>query len=184
MVSRKPVAHSQGVGSAPYPVSPVTSDNPSDFPVQNTQSTRVQPRLSGAEDTNEWSLEGNHGHGNTMAEVPEALRVGPPGGVKPRPSQEVMKNTALNTNPFLQKQSTGKSTEAKESSAGAWDSSEEYPKQPSGQPPPPPVTITQGMFLKDLLRSVSNLPSYTSYRTAIFKSFGVWIKHKSMAAST
>jgi len=152
MVSRKPVPQSPGVASAPYPVTPVTSHNPSDFPVQSTQSTDRPSQNSGAEDTNEdinaWNQEGIHDHGKAMADMPEVLRVGPPGGVKQRPSQEVLKHTALTTNPFLQKQNTRNASETKESSAAAWGNPGVYPEPPSGRPPPPPVTITQGMFFE------------------------------------
>jgi len=148
MVSRKPVPQSHGAGSAPYPVSPDASNNPSDFPLPNPQGTDPQSRPSGAEDTSAWNYEGVQAHGKATADVPEALRVGPPGGVKPKPSQDVLKSTALTTNPFLHKQSTEKASEAKESSAAAWGDSGEFPEQPSGPPPPPPVTITQGMSWK------------------------------------
>ena len=145
MVSRKPVPQSGDVGSAPYPVSPVTTSSASNFPEQILESTIPQPQVSGAEDTNAWTNEGVRGHGNAMADVPEALRVGPPGGVRQRPSH-VMQSTALNTNPFLPKTSNEKASDVKESSAAAWNNSGDHLEQPLRQPPPPPVTITQGMF--------------------------------------
>lgn len=157
MVSRKPVPQSGDVGSAPYPVSPVTTSSASNFPEQILESTIPQPQVSGAEDTNAWTNEGVRGHGNAMADVPEALRVGPPGGVKQRPTHDVMQSTALNTNPFLPKTSNEKASEVKESSAAAWNNSGDHLEQPLRQPPLPPVTITQGMFYETLTALFSNL---------------------------
>jgi len=147
MVSRKPVPKSQeGVdsSSAPYPVSPITSEHPPPFRVQDAQSALRRDDDMGSEDANAWSEErvGIHGQHEGPERLPSLLRAGPPGGVKNRPSQEVTKDTAFSSNPFLRRQNTGEVPESKESSAGAWED-----VGPSRAPPPPPVTITQGVYI-------------------------------------
>ncbi|KAG9241994.1 hypothetical protein BJ878DRAFT_195341 [Calycina marina] len=130
MVSRKPVAN-QGPSSAPYPISPITSDAPPFL--QNL----------GAQDTNtQGEEERNTANTQHVAEVPLALRIGPLGGIQHHPSQQdIRKGTALNTNPFIPKHNTGGPAEGQENSASVWGKDAES-SQPS-RAPPPPVTLSE-----------------------------------------
>jgi hypothetical protein len=83
------------------------------------------------------SMEGSHNGGE---DLPESLRVGPP-GYTPRSSGEMQRPTTTSTNPYLQRQQIGLSgtSDGKESSASAWGGFAERPQIPSSAPPPPPV---------------------------------------------
>lgn len=107
----------------------------------STETPDTEPNSA----TNAWSGEGlekqNHGTDTySKSDIPESLRVGPPGGT-PRTSQEMQRPNVSTTNPYLQKQQTGLS-DGKESSATAWGGFAERPPQPAGAPPAP---VPQGM---------------------------------------
>lgn len=69
-------------------------------------------------------------------ELPEALRVGPP-GYTPRSSAELSRPSAASTNPYVKSQhNQGTSGEGQESSAAAWGGFGERPAQ----------TVPAGMF--------------------------------------
>lgn len=154
MVTRKPVPQ-QGnsslapTTSPPYPVTPISTDTPKPFSMQDARGELRSATDSDAGSANVWSGEGldafdkpdpaaetmNHPRG-----LPESLRVGPPSlSNSQKSSQEALRPNATSTNPFLKRQATGSTTGSKESSANAWGESPERPAQPSSAPPPPPV---------------------------------------------
>jgi hypothetical protein len=83
------------------------------------------------------SMEGSQ---NGAEDLPESLRVGPP-GYTPRSSGEMQRPSVASTNPYIQRQQTGMSgtSDGRESSASAWGGFAERPPVPSNAPPPPPV---------------------------------------------
>jgi hypothetical protein len=142
MVTRKPLPQSPNASlgsqpsSPPYPVTPAAAAAPTSFRMQDTPNNLGKSmELEREEDENAWSgerLTKKQEHDPT--EVPQALRVGPPGFTVQK-SREMLRLGAASTNPLLQKQNQN---ETKESSASAWNDFDEKPTQPSHAPPPPP----------------------------------------------
>ena len=156
MVSRKPVPQSANSNltpnpsSPPYPVTPIATNTSEKFRMQDTRN-ELRSAEPESDNTNAWSGEGldkqNDGSSESKRaghkEIPESLRVGPP-GYTPKSSQEMLRPSAATTNPYLQKQQDVQS----ESSASAWGGFPERPAPPANTPPPPP--LPKGIFFKSL----------------------------------
>lgn len=120
MVTRKPVPTDSGL--APYPVTPISTNEPLAFRVGDDRNQMQTDSPSDSE--NAWGGEADH---KVAAGIPESLRVGPP-GYTPNSSQEMLRPAGNVTNPYLKKQGTG-SSNGNESSAEAWGGFEERPGQ-------------------------------------------------------
>ncbi|TVY31722.1 Ubiquitin carboxyl-terminal hydrolase [Lachnellula subtilissima] len=147
MVTRKPVPQrdqtlAPTTAAPPYPVTPISTDTPNAFSMQNARAELRSATDSDAGSSNVWSEErhdmqpaAEHTH-DADKPLPEALRVGPP-SIPLNSSHESLKPSTERTNPFLRRQATGSTTNSgKESSADAWG---EKPAEPSTAPPPPPI---------------------------------------------
>lgn len=155
MVIRKPLPPgAQNISSPPYPSSPIQSNAPT-FAFNGSQHSKPETE-------NVWAQEelrpeevppslqagaGRHSmeRSRSREDVPESLRVGHLEHT-PRSSGEMERPSISNTNPFLKKQNDAQdgSSDARESSAGAWGSAWSgapagRPPIPTHQPPPPPV---------------------------------------------
>ena len=154
MVTRKPVARAPESNLSPesippYPVTPISTDVPPQFRMQDVQSQMASSATdSESNSANAWVEEGLEKHRNgeqrEKRELPDSLRVGPPVGYTPKTSQEKLRQ---NTNPFLQRQQTGVSDGGKESSASAWGERPSEPSAASPQPPPEGMLCTYGTKL-------------------------------------
>lgn len=141
MVTRKPTPQDRGLAPAalpPYPVTPVSTEQPPQFRMQDAQSA-LRPADDEPESPNAWSEEGKKAQHHGPPDVPESLRVGPPGYSQHNGSQDGLRSNPASTNPFMQRQTQGGLSDNKDSSAAAWGGFAERPAQPSGAPPPPPV---------------------------------------------
>jgi hypothetical protein len=140
MVTRKPLPANSNLApnhsSAPYPVTPVTTNPPGPFRVQDAHSQLRSPE-SDQDDDNPWSGDDEEEEPTPARKaLPESLRVGPPQGYTPKGSQEKLNPPAASTNPFIQRQNSGGMTDGRESSADAW---RDRPALPTSAPPPPPI---------------------------------------------
>lgn len=148
MVTRKPVPQGNQTlaptTAPPYPVTPISTDTPNAFSMQDARAELPPATDSDAGSSNVWSEEKHNmqpAADNTQnaadKPLPEALRVGPP-SLPQNSSHEALRPSTENTNPFLRRQATGSTTNSgKESSADAWG---ERPAEPSTAPPPPPIS--------------------------------------------
>ncbi|TVY32878.1 Ubiquitin carboxyl-terminal hydrolase [Lachnellula occidentalis] len=147
MVTRKPVPQGNQTlapttAAPPYPVTPISTDNPNAFSMQDARAELRSATDSDAGSSNVWSEErhdmqpaAENTH-NAAKPLPEALRVGP-ASLPQNSSHEALRPSTESTNPFLRRQATGSTTHSgKESSADAWG---EKPAEPSTAPPPPPI---------------------------------------------
>jgi hypothetical protein len=161
MVTRKPVPPNANIvlgadkSDPPYPATP-TATGALQLPSERT-SRHGSPNTAGAETDSQsaWrsesserdslpaslrpgsgrqSMDGSH---NGVEDLPESLRVGPP-GYTPRSSNEMQRPTEASTNPYLQRQQTGM-TGTGDGKESAWGGFAERPPMPSSAPPPPPV---------------------------------------------
>ncbi|KAK0122502.1 hypothetical protein ONS95_010731 [Cadophora gregata] len=118
MVTRKPLPADSGL--APYPVTPISTNEPLPFRVGDARNQMQTDSPSDSEKA--WGGEADNRKAG--AGLPESLRVGPP-GYTPNSSQEMLRPAAANvTNPYLKKQNSG-SSNGNESSAEAWGGFEE-----------------------------------------------------------
>ena len=123
MVTRKPVPAGDPAlappNLAPYPVTPISTNEPLPFRVGDARNQMQTDSPSDSE--NAWGGEADDRKAGK--ELPESLRVGPP-GYTPKGSQEMLRPSANMTNPYLKKENSG-SSNGNESSAEAWGGFEE-----------------------------------------------------------
>lgn len=136
MVTRKPLHQDGGLGTPPYPITPIDTNTQPQFRMQDARNALHS--ASDSDSPNAWTEEGIKGQPGRN-DVPESLRVGPP-GYSQHSSQELLRPDTTTTNPYLQKQSRNGVNEHKDSSAAAWGGFAERPSHPSEPPPPPPIS--------------------------------------------
>jgi hypothetical protein len=112
------------------PLQPVGRGTSNDTPHSQTQNTQgTMASIDGLDDgSNAWSNEGRDNL-HPSRPLPDALRVGPPGG--PPSNSQAAPQPNTNTNPYIQKQSQGIDSNGNESSANAWEGPAELPALPS-----------------------------------------------------
>ena len=139
MVTRKPVPPAglaPNSTAPPYPTTPIATNNPPSFRMQDARKQLQSPEESEPDEENEWDDEEVvDEQAGINKPLPELLRAGPP-GYTPNASQEMLRPIPASTNPYLQRQNSGGQSE---SSADAWGGFAERPAPPSGAPPPPPI---------------------------------------------
>jgi len=148
MVTRKPVpppANVANTASAPYPVSPNSTNYAPDIQTQDARnaypSSSANPVQDGADIWGEERPDKQNEHPESSLgkspkrEIPESLRVGPP-DLSPRVSDEMLRPNQATTNPFRREHSQG-SLSGGESSADAWGGPSRS-AEPSRAPPPAP----------------------------------------------
>lgn len=155
MVTRKPVPATAHRGLAPdsnppYPTTPVSTNSPPSFRMQNVHDELQSETDSEASSANAWGRAETQNdnelqqpaseQSGTSPGIPESLRVGPP-GYTPKTSQEnLSRPSAATTNPYLQRQqSAQKEADDRKEGATAWGGFAARPPLPSSVPPPPPI---------------------------------------------
>ena len=149
MVTRKPLPADSSLAPAaplPYPTTPLATQNPSPFRMQDAHGQLRSPDSEQEED-NPWSGDDEEQAAPPPKELPESLRVGPPKGYTPKTSQEKLIPQPTSTNPFILRQNSGG---MKESSADAWG---EKPP-PSAAPPPIPKGLQSGIPWKEYIAKI------------------------------
>ncbi|CAG8951497.1 hypothetical protein HYFRA_00007413 [Hymenoscyphus fraxineus] len=162
MVTRKPLPPGHEAASLPYPVTPISTEQPHPF---GSQPSQEDVRASRAhlldDDPDSWG----EGQGNTASiseqqllkpdNIPEALRVGPAGRSNTS-SQSSLRPDTASTNPFLRRQA--QNVEGKDSSADVWGQAPQTPPISFQAPSPIPSGPHNGKSCKLM---ATNLPLLT-----------------------